>query len=243
MIGVLVNLLWAAAIFTPLERVWSARAGQKALRPHLLTDLAFLLGQGLLFLTTIRAIVGAVAELLPRLPAPALPGAAGVVLAVALGDLCAWIGHRAQHRYDWLWRFHAVHHTAEDVDWVAAHREHPVDGVYTQVLVNLPGILLGVSFRELAGVVAFRAVWAIFVHSNANVPLGPLKYLFGSPQLHRWHHAAKRDIGNYANLAPYWDWLFGTLHDPGGEPVSFGIAEPAPRSYLGLLVWPFRISR
>jgi sterol desaturase/sphingolipid hydroxylase (fatty acid hydroxylase superfamily) len=31
-----------------------------------------------------------------------------------------------------LWRFHAVHHSTEQMDWVAAGRLHPLDSAFTQ---------------------------------------------------------------------------------------------------------------
>jgi len=85
-------------------------------------------------------------------------------------------------------------------------------------------------------------LWAIFIHSNVRLPLGPLKVLVGSPQLHRWHHARMRDVGNYANLAPWLDLVFGTYRDPG-EPEEMGVEEPMRTSYWRLLVDPLLAPR
>jgi sterol desaturase/sphingolipid hydroxylase (fatty acid hydroxylase superfamily) len=169
-----------------------------------------------------------------------LPAAVQVVLVVAFADLCAYWGHRAQHHFAPLWRFHAVHHTSEHLDWLAAYREHPLDGLYTQLLVNAPAILLGVDLRAWLGVVVFRGAWATFVHSAVRVPLGPLKWIFGAPEFHRAHHAPDVSVGHFANLAPWLDVLFGT-HGPVGEPPRFGIDEVHPRGWLSLLAWSFRM--
>jgi len=72
------------------------------------------------------------------------------------------------------------------------------------------------------------------------LPLGPLRYLVGSPTLHRWHHAKDRDAGNYANLGPWLDVLFGTYYCPKTEPVALGVPAPTPPTYLALLLHPFR---
>jgi sterol desaturase/sphingolipid hydroxylase (fatty acid hydroxylase superfamily) len=64
--------------------------------------------------------------------------------------------------------------------------------------------------------------------------------LFGSPQHHHLHHLRQRDIGNYANLAPWIDWLFGTHRHADAPTVELGLDTPAPRGYLGLLAYPFR---
>ncbi|MEZ0300189.1 MAG: sterol desaturase family protein [Candidatus Methylacidiphilales bacterium] len=65
--------------------------------------------------------------------------------ALLLGDLAIYWGHRFQHQYDGLWHFHAVHHSCEHMDWLAAHRDHPVDGLYTATVTSLPGFMLGVT--------------------------------------------------------------------------------------------------
>jgi len=61
----------------------------------------------------------------------------------------------------------------------------------------------------------------------------------GAPELHHWHHDHDRDAGNYANLSPLMDLLFGTYTCPGHEPRAFGIKEPMWRSYLGQMIYPF----
>jgi sterol desaturase/sphingolipid hydroxylase (fatty acid hydroxylase superfamily) len=63
--------------------------------------------------------------------------------------------------------------------------------------------------------------------------------LIGAPELHHWHHDRDRDAGNYANISPLMDWMFGTYRCPDHEPEHFGIREPIPRSYLGQMVHPF----
>ena len=80
------------------------------------------------------------------------------------------------------------------------------------------------------------------MHSNVKLPLGPLRWVLGSPELHHWHHARReRTEHNFANLAPWLDWLFGTHHLPRGEEsYALGVAERHPVGYLGQLVWPFR---
>jgi sterol desaturase/sphingolipid hydroxylase (fatty acid hydroxylase superfamily) len=242
------SLVALVLVFVPLERVFPARRGQPLLRPELATDLAFFLGQALLWAGLAMTILAALHGLLaPWMPlslgtwSNELPLLARVGLALVLGDLVTYWFHRACHRYEWLWRFHAVHHSAEHLDWLAAHREHPLDGLFTQLCINLPGIVLGLSFAELGGLAVFRALWAIFIHSNVRLPLGPLRLLLGAPELHHWHHARVATTRhNFANLAPYLDVLFGTYHRPRGpEDYPLGLPTPWPRRYLAQLARPF----
>ena len=94
-----------------------------------------------------------------------------------------------------------------------------------------------------AGFLAFRGLWAIFIHSNVRLPIGPLRMIIGAPELHHWHHDKARDAGNYANISPLMDILFGTYRCPDHEPESFGIHEPISKHYLGQLWHPFRHRR
>ena len=245
LIAAAINFALLLLLFTPLERVFPARPGQPLLRREWWTDLAFFLGQYLVFagvaLSALVFVHGFVDRLVVSSWHEAVPLPARVVLAVVLGDLITYWFHRACHRFEILWRFHAVHHSAERLDWLAAHREHPLDGVVTQICINLPGMILGLPFEALGGLIALRGLWAIFIHSNVRLPLGPLRVLLGAPELHHWHHARVRETRhNFANLAPYLDLIFGTYHrPPDPEDYPLGLVEPWPRRYLAQLVRPF----
>ena len=165
------------------------------------------------------------------------------VEVIVLSDLLVYWGHRLQHRVEFLWRFHSIHHSAEHLDWLAAHREHPLDTVYTMGLINLPAFVMGFPLETLAGLLAFRGIWAIYIHSNVRLPIGALRMFIGAPELHHWHHSRERDAGNYANISPLMDLIFGTYRCPPHEPEMLGVSEPMPRSYLSQLLHPFRRRR
>jgi sterol desaturase/sphingolipid hydroxylase (fatty acid hydroxylase superfamily) len=240
----LASLAFLALLFAPLERAFPARKGQPFFRAAWGTDLAFFLGQYLawngLVLAAIVPLGGLFGAWVPGVRAAlrSQPFALQVVEVVLLSDLLVYWGHRLQHRVPFLWRFHAVHHSAERLDWLAAHREHPLDTVYTLTLINLPVLVFGFPVASIVGLVAFRGLWAIYIHSNARIPLGFLRAIVGSPELHHWHHAKDRHAGNYANLSPLMDLLFGTYRYEPREPESLGLAYPFPRSYVGQLVRP-----
>ncbi|WP_198658949.1 sterol desaturase family protein [Winogradskyella tangerina] len=159
-------------------------------------------------------------------------------MEILVSDILIYWGHRLQHNVDFLWRFHKVHHSAEHLDWLAAHREHPIDSLYTIGLINLPAFIMGFPLESIAGVIAFRGIWAIYIHSNVRLPIGPLRILIGAPELHHWHHDLDRRAGNYANISPIMDVIFGTYKCLDKEPEKFGIKEESPKTYLGQLVEP-----
>jgi sterol desaturase/sphingolipid hydroxylase (fatty acid hydroxylase superfamily) len=252
----LADTLWLAAVsivvftimFGPLQRAFAARPQQRMWRRDSHVDLAFFFGQYLLWsalaLLALDRVRDVLVEVVPaawRHGASSWPLAVQVIAAVVLGDLLVYGWHRACHAVPLLWRFHAVHHTAESLDWLAAHREHPLDGVTTQLAQNLPAMALGLSLGEVGALVVLRGMWAAFIHSNVRLDPGWFRFVLGAPALHHHHHA--RDVGrvaNYANLAPWIDVAFGTYHRPlGPETYALGVPEPAPRGYVALLWWPF----
>jgi sterol desaturase/sphingolipid hydroxylase (fatty acid hydroxylase superfamily) len=243
--GTALSLLFLALVFIPMEKVFPARADQKVLRPRWITDLFFLLGQyflwGFLVIWTLSYFSFWLDDVVPssfRRVVGWQPWWLQAFEVVVLSDLVIYWGHRLQHKVAFLWRFHKVHHSAEHLDWLAAHREHPLDSIYTVGLINLPAFILGFPLETLAGLIAFRGIWAIYIHSNVRLPLKFLRKIIGSPELHHWHHHLDRHAGNYANISPLMDIIFGTYTCPDHEPEAFGIREPFPKSYIGQLVEP-----
>jgi sterol desaturase/sphingolipid hydroxylase (fatty acid hydroxylase superfamily) len=240
-----VSFVALAAIFRPLEWAFPAKPGQRFFRPAWGTDLCYFLGQYFLWTGVVFWTLSCFSRRLDSIvPQAFREGVASqpwwlqVAEVIVLSDLLIYWAHRLQHRVGFLWRFHAVHHSAEHLDWLAAHREHPLDTIYTIGVINLPAFVLGFPLDSLAGFVAFRGLWAIYIHSNVRLPLGPARVLVGAPELHHWHHDCDRDAGNYANISPLMDVLFGTYRCPEHEPERFGVSEPWPRSYWGQLVRP-----
>ena len=162
LLGAAVTLAWLAVIFVPLEWARPRWSSQPRLRRGLATDLAFFAGQHLVFGALVAWILTRIYGLAPLAALADLQGAFArlpmalqVITALILGDLAMYWAHRAQHSFACLWRFHAVHHSSEALDFVAAHREHPVDGLYTQFFMNLPAVLLGFSYEAVLGLVAY----------------------------------------------------------------------------------------
>jgi sterol desaturase/sphingolipid hydroxylase (fatty acid hydroxylase superfamily) len=163
-----------------------------------------------------------------------------IVTVILLSDASIYWVHRLSHANRFLWSFHRVHHTSVSIDWLAAHREHPVDNLVTRLVENLPPILLGFPLPALAGLAMFRGLWALYIHSNCALTPGPLRYLLGAPRLHHWHHAIEGGGRvNFANLSPLMDLLFGTYHDPGRMPQRYGLDEPGSHGFFAQIVRPF----
>lgn len=239
------SLLFLILVFLPMEKIFPAKAGQRFFRPSWFLDLCFFLGQyflwGFLVIWALSYFGFFLDELLPqtfRASVVSQPWWLQVIEVVILSDFLIYWGHRLQHNVGFLWRFHKVHHSAEHLDWLAAHREHPLDSIYTIGIINLPAFILGFPLETIGGLIAFRGIWAIYIHSNVRLPIGPLRMIIGAPELHHWHHDLDRKAGNYANISPLMDKLFGTYVCPDHEPEKFGISEKFPKNYLSQLLHP-----
>ncbi len=163
---------------------------------------------------------------------------------IVLLDLASYWGHRWFHRVRPLWRFHAVHHSSEWVDWLASVRVHPINEVGMKLLQVTPLIVMGFDFSAIAVAAPVLTLYAILLHANVPWGFGPVRYVFATPVFHRWHHTTEEEgqDKNFSGGFVWPDMLFGTFYMPRGrQPERFGILrERVPRSFAGQLAWGFR---
>jgi len=246
----LLDLLLLGALFIPLELFLPEYRGQTKFHEEWRTDLVYF-AVGHLFVTWIALAVRAPAQLLFR--GWRLGGVHDLVqgwsfpvqllLAIVVADLFQYAVHRAFHQVPWLWRFHAVHHSIQNVDWLAGSRLHFVDILVTRAFTYLPIYALGFSPEVFYAYVVIVALQAVMAHANTRLPFGPLRHLLVTPQYHHWHHVRDPELRdkNFAIHLPVVDRLFGTHHLPADAwPECAGLEDQAfPKGYLRQLVQPF----
>jgi sterol desaturase/sphingolipid hydroxylase (fatty acid hydroxylase superfamily) len=153
-----------------------------------------------------------------------------------------WI-HRAFHRQG-LWRYHAVHHSSEHLDWISAARFHPINIFLGSVATHVVLLLAGISPNVLVFLGPFTIAHSAFVHANLNWTLGPFKYVIAGPVFHRWHHteAARGGEKNFASTFPVLDLIFGTFYMPkNAMPDRYGIADTSfPPTFGEQMLYPFK---
>ena len=150
-------------------------------------------------------------------------------------------GHRLTHRVPFLWRFHSVHHSIEQMDWVASGRLHPLDQAFTQAFTIFPLVLLGYGAGVFGGVAVFITLLALFQHANVRLRFPGLRWVINTPEWHHWHHAIDDEARDKNFGLPVVDKVFGTAYLPkGARPVGFGTRSPVPADgYLRHLAYPF----
>ena len=248
-----ISLFFSALVFVPIERFLGKRA-ISPLRPGWRTDLAYffmshMLVQFILILVTASTSTIAGIAVFPALKdaIQSLPVWAQFLIAVFVADMAQALLHRAYHNIPWLWRFHAVHHSSREMDWLAGSRIHFVEIVLTRSAVLLPLLVLGFSTSAVNAYVVLVGLQAVLAHANLGIRFGPLEYLLVLPRYHHWHHARQQEYVdvNYAIHLPLVDMLMGTFKLPRDQsewPTEYGVMklESVPRGIFRQHLMPFR---
>ena len=160
------------------------------------------------------------------------------------GPFIGYWTHRLFHGHR-LWPFHAVHHSAEHMDWLAATRVHPVNDIVAKIPQVIALIAIGMPADTLVVYVPLLGLYGLMLHANIGWGFGPLGRVFASPRFHRWHHTSQEEglDTNFAGLFAFWDVLFGTYTMPmDAQPERFGVLdEDMPDGLLAQLAYPFRV--
>jgi sterol desaturase/sphingolipid hydroxylase (fatty acid hydroxylase superfamily) len=172
-----------------------------------------------------------------------LNGAAKIGLSLVVADFIIYWIHRAQHRFDSLWRTHAWHHSVERLYWFSGFRTSFTHSlIYNIPQAAVPLLLFGMSPVQAGIAYSIGLLIQFWEHTNVKVQIGPLKWVFITPDYHRVHHSANAwSRTNFGTTFSLWDRMFGTYTDPATVPENtpMGLGEPLerkrmPRMLLGV---------
>lgn len=178
-----------------------------------------------------------------------LPIVVQVLLALLVIDISLWIRHSFVHKY--CWPFHAVHHSARELSWLTTKRLHPIDSLVMGVMDFVVLYFIGFSALGMAIALTIKNLNNMFVHSNIVLDYPkPWKYIFVSPNMHRWHHAVEKEAHdkNYCVVFAFVDYIMGTYYVPDNAlPKAYGCGIPElddveHKSILQELWVPFKVT-
>jgi sterol desaturase/sphingolipid hydroxylase (fatty acid hydroxylase superfamily) len=247
----ILNLILTGLLFVPLEKLFAHNKEQAIFfREDWREDLFYflissILVQALTFLslrpallilshtkwTTFRAWVGGQPVLLQ------------FIEIMFLTDLVQYWVHRLFHRIPFLWGFHAVHHSAKSLDWIAGARMHFFEILILRGTTVIPMYVLGFGETALYAYVFLVYVHSTFLHANIGWNFDWLGRFLATPRFHHWHHGIEEEAidVNFSIHFPLFDRVFGTYHLPPGKwPSGYGVGgHPVPQSYFRQFLYPF----
>lgn len=245
-----VNLVATGLMFAPLERLFPHRPEQRLFRNEWREDLFYFLVSSMMvqlltFLAlapsqVVNASTGAFAQI--RAAIGSQPFALQLIEAMFLTDLAQYWFHRAFHRVPFLWGFHAVHHSAPAMDWLAGARMHFIEIALLRGVTSLPLLTFGFSPAVMQTYIALVYVYSSLVHANLKGDFNTLGLFLVTPRFHHWHHGLEEEAVdvNFAIHFPWLDRIFGTYHYPPSRwPKAYGVPEQVPRGYLAQMQYPF----
>jgi sterol desaturase/sphingolipid hydroxylase (fatty acid hydroxylase superfamily) len=244
------NVLFTGFLFIPIESIFPRKQDQPIFREEWREDLFYylvssLMVQVLTFLTFAPAkSILAVASLTQfRAWVGALPFLVQFVAIMFLTDVVQYWVHRAFHRIPWLWRFHAVHHSAKSMDWMAGARMHFLEVFALRSMTVIPMYVLGFTDTAMHSYIFLVYLYSTFVHANLGWRFPIFEKILVTPRFHHWHHGIEAEAidVNFAVHFPLLDKLFGTYFLPRDRwPAGYGIeGHPVPNGYLAQFNYPF----
>lgn len=152
-----------------------------------------------------------------------------VIVGLVFMDLVSsYIPHWIEHHIKWMWKFHLIHHTDQNVDTTTANRHHPGESVIRFVFTTIGVIIMGAPMWLVFMYQSMSVVLTQFNHSNIKMPDwldNSLVWVFCTPNMHRVHHHYRQPYSdkNYGNIFSIWDRVFGTYIKVDNSKLKYGV--------------------
>lgn len=171
-----------------------------------------------------------------------------ILVVFVVTDFTHWNIHRMLHKYKWLWRFHKLHHSIKEMGFAAHLRFHWMESILYKSITYVPFLFIGFDVENIFILHMITIGWGHFNHANFSIPLGPLKYVFNTPDMHIWHHAKElpkdHQMGvNFGLTLSVWDYIFKTNYIPNsGRDIELGFEgdDQYPDDFFGQVTSGFK---
>ncbi len=158
-----------------------------------------------------------------------MPVWAMMIIGLLFLDLIgAWFAHWTEHHVKWMWQFHVIHHTDQNVDTTTANRHHPGESVIRFTFTCLAVLIVGAPMWLVFLYQSLSVVLSQWNHSNLKMPLwldNAMKLVVCTPNMHRVHHHYRQPYSdmNYGNIFSFWDRIFGTYVEVDNTKLVYGV--------------------
>lgn len=171
-----------------------------------------------------------------------------LLIMFLIADLIQWNVHRQLHKRSWLWEFHKVHHSVQEMGFAAQFRFHFIETIIYKTAQYFPLAMIGFGIEEFFVVHMFAVLIGHINHANLNWDYGKIGYILNNPRMHIWHHSKEFPTSypsgvNFGLSLSLWDYLFKTAYVPkdGGNPdLGFEGVEGFPQRFSGQILSPFK---
>jgi sterol desaturase/sphingolipid hydroxylase (fatty acid hydroxylase superfamily) len=202
------------------ERIWPAERRPVLARGHV-QDACFLALHAIVVIPLMTllsvgaaALIGDHAQWIELRPTADWPGWLLIPLTIVAMDGANWLAHFADHRLNALWRFHALHHSQEELSVLTSFRAHPLMHTTGFLLATIPVVVL-MPTRPIAPVlITIYVCVGTLQHANLRWTFGPIGRVIVSPAYHRLHHAPDIQRANLGVVLTIWDVLAGFAQFP-----------------------------
>ena len=177
----------------------------------------------------------------------------GIIMTIVIGvlalDFSSWLVHIVMHKSRFLWRFHLIHHSDNNVDVTTGLRHHPGDSLLRGIFFIL---LIFISGAPMYSVMIYQTLVVLstaFTHANISLPRvldKALSFILVSPNMHKVHHHWKQPFtdSNYGAVFSFWDRLLGTFKKLDPKDIRYGLDHYYPNEkdedFIALMKKPFQ---
>ena len=178
----------------------------------------------------------------------AMPTLVFILIFFILNDFVQWFTHVLLHKFEFLWKFHKVHHSVKEMGFAAHLRYHWMENLFYKPLKTLVVMIFVGAEPEQAFFIHFFAVLIGHLnHANIKITWGPLKYIFNNSVMHLYHHVKELPAGmsngiNFGISLSLWDYIFKTNYipeDSGTVEIGFEGDEKFPTNVISQSLYGF----
>jgi sterol desaturase/sphingolipid hydroxylase (fatty acid hydroxylase superfamily) len=151
------------------------------------------------------------------------------IIAFICIDFASYWSHRLNHKINFFWNQHVIHHSSEEFNMACALRQSISNILGYGALFLIPAAILGIPEQVIAVLAPLHLFGQFWYHTQHIGKLGWLEYIIVTPSQHRVHHAINPIYidKNLSAIFCVWDRMFGTFQEElKEEPPVYGVLKP-----------------